>query len=98
MTSEKAEEGKPAIVLERRRFTDHRGTGDYAVKKMFMKNEIPAIIRAILPESSQIIKEESWSYFPRYHAIYTNDFFGSSFGSIVDTVFAADSGTSDNVL
>lgn len=61
---------------------------EYALKKMWMRDEIPAILRAILPESSSILQEESWSYYPFYHCSYENELMGKSFGCTVDTIFA----------
>lgn len=71
--------------------------GEYANKMIFLKEDIPAFIRAFLPEDSTILREESWSKFPHYHCNYVNEYFGENFGCVVQTALVNDHGENDNV-
>lgn len=97
---EKADEGKIMLVQKKEQYTNHPkyGSGEHAIKLFYLKDEVPALIRPFLPDYAAIMKEASWTFYPRYHCEYTMDYFGRNFDIFCDTCFVADQGTSENVF
>jgi hypothetical protein len=66
MALEKLADGKVMLVVEKRPFEDSRGSGEYAQKMFYIKDDMPSVMRPFLPADASIVRESSWTYYPRY--------------------------------
>ncbi|KAI8872741.1 phosphatidylinositol transfer protein [Ramicandelaber brevisporus] len=93
--------GGEGVEIEKNEpYTDKNGvTGQYTCKIYHLESKVPAILRAILPASAMILKEEAWNAYPHCLTILTSKYMGDKFKLITESQYVAnDRGNLENAL
>lgn len=73
--------------------------GQFTHKVFHLTEKVPSMIRKLAPRGSLEVHEKSWNAFPFTHTEFSNpEYMKDNFYVIVDSFYAADSGSTENIL